>query len=154
MATEVTQELSTRISFSLLCIPFNILRRLATHVDPIISPLLSMDQAGFPQWRSTVDQVTLLKQGIENIFAAKGMLKIFFLISPGSPTIWHRGFTCKLLRLLSNRHKVHKFVELVNNYSYQLPVVTCRAGYCLLDIASHRISPGIPSFSICPGMSC
>jgi len=57
---------------SLLCVPFKILEKLIyARVDPIIDPLLPREQAGFRHGRSTVDQVTLLTQDIEDSFAAK-----------------------------------------------------------------------------------
>ena len=39
--------------------------------NPIIDPQLPHDQAGFRKGRSTVDQVTLLTQDIEDSFEAK-----------------------------------------------------------------------------------
>jgi len=57
---------------SLLCVPFKILERLIyARVDPITDPLLPREQAGFRHGRSTVDQVTLLTQDIEDSFSAK-----------------------------------------------------------------------------------
>ena len=35
-------------------------------------------------------------------------------------TVWHRGLTCKLLRLLSRRHMVHIFMKMVSNRSFTL----------------------------------
>jgi len=53
---------------SLLCVPVKILERLIyARVETIIDPL----QAGFRHGRSTVDQVTLLTQDIEDSFSAK-----------------------------------------------------------------------------------
>ena len=57
---------------SLLCVPFEILERLiCTRVDPIIDPLFLREQAGFSHGRSTVDQVTMLTQNIDDSFSAK-----------------------------------------------------------------------------------
>ena len=57
---------------SLLCVPYKILERLIyARVEPLIDPLLPQEQAGFRRGRSTVDQVTLLTQSIEDAFEAK-----------------------------------------------------------------------------------
>ncbi|KAJ8401513.1 hypothetical protein AAFF_G00384320 [Aldrovandia affinis] len=56
---------------SLLCIPFKILERLIyARVEPIVDPLLPGSRLG-SGGRSTVDQVTLLTQDIEDSFSAK-----------------------------------------------------------------------------------
>jgi len=56
---------------SLLCVPLKILERLIyARVEPIIDPLLPQEQAGFQHGRSTLDQVTLLTQDIEDSFTA------------------------------------------------------------------------------------
>ena len=57
---------------SLLDIPYKILERfIYARVEPIIEPLLLRKQVGFRRGKSTVDQVILLTQGIENNFSAK-----------------------------------------------------------------------------------
>ena len=35
-------------------------------------------------------------------------------------TVWHRGLTCKLLRLLPDRHRDHMIMEMVSNRSFTL----------------------------------
>ena len=57
---------------SLLCVLYKILERLIyTCVEPLIDPLLPKEQAGFQRGKSTIDQVVLLTQNIENSFEAK-----------------------------------------------------------------------------------
>ena len=57
---------------SLLCVPYKILERLIyARVEPLIDPLLPKEQAGFRRGKSTVDQVVLLTQNIEDSFEAK-----------------------------------------------------------------------------------
>ena len=54
---------------SLLCVTFKILERLIhSRIDPVVDPQLPREQAGFRRGRSTVDQVTLLTQDIEDSF--------------------------------------------------------------------------------------
>ena len=57
---------------SLLCLPYKILESLIyARVEPLIDPLLPKEQAGFCRGKSTVDQVVLLTQNIEDSFEAK-----------------------------------------------------------------------------------
>ena len=56
----------------LLCVAYKILERLIyAHVEPLIDPLLPKEQAGFRRGKSTLDQVVLLTQNIEDSFEAK-----------------------------------------------------------------------------------
>ena len=57
---------------SLLCVPYKILERLIyTRVETLVDPLLPKEQAGFRRGKSTVDQVVLLTQNMEDSFEAK-----------------------------------------------------------------------------------
>ncbi|XP_076823231.1 uncharacterized protein LOC143469422 [Clavelina lepadiformis] len=107
---------------SLLCIPFKILERLIyARVEPIIDPQLPREQAGFRHGRSTVDQVTLMTQDIEDSFSAKKKADAVFVdLTAAYDTVWHTGLTCKLLRLLPDRHMVRMIMELVQNRSFTL----------------------------------
>jgi len=94
---------------SLLCIPFKIVERLIfARVETITDPQLPQEQASFRHWRSAVDQVTLLTQDIEDSFSAKMKAGAVFVdLTAAYDTVWHRDLTCKLLRLLPDRHMVH-----------------------------------------------
>ena len=102
---------------SLLCVPYKILERLIyTHVEPLIDPLLPKEQAGFQRRKSTVDQIVLLTQNIENSFEAKKKAGVVFIdLTAAYDTVWHHGLTCKLLRLLLDKHMVRMIMELVQN---------------------------------------
>ena len=55
-----------------LCIPYKILERLIyARVEPINGSLLPKEQAGFRREKSTVDQVVVLVQNIEDSFEVK-----------------------------------------------------------------------------------
>ena len=57
---------------SLLCVPFKVLERIIhSRIEPVVDPQLPREQAGFRRGRSTVDQVTLLTQDIEDSFQQK-----------------------------------------------------------------------------------
>ena len=107
---------------SLLCVPYKILERLIyACVEPLIDPLLPKEQAGFRRGKSTVDQVVLLTQNIEDSFEAKKKAGAVFIdLTAAYDTVWHRGLTCKLLRLLPDKHMVKMIMELVRNRSFTL----------------------------------
>ena len=102
---------------SLLCVPYKIFERLIyARVEPLIDPLLPKEQAEFRCGKSTVDQVVLLTQNIEDSFDAKKKAgAVFINLTAAYDTAWHRGLTCKLLRLLSDKHMVRMIMELVRN---------------------------------------
>ena len=57
---------------SLLYVTYKILEWLIyARVEPLIDPLLPKEQAGFRPGKSTVNQVALLTQNIEDSFEAK-----------------------------------------------------------------------------------
>jgi len=102
---------------SLLCVPFKILERLIYgRVETITHP-----EAGFRHGRSAVDQVTLLTQDIEDSFSAeKKAGAVFVDLTAAYDTVWHRGLTCNMLRLLPDKHMVHMMMEMVSNRSFTL----------------------------------
>ena len=102
---------------SLLCVPYKILERLIyARVEPLISPLLPKEQAGFRCGKSTVDQVVLLTQNIEDSFDVKKKTgAVFINLTAAYDTVWHRVLTCKLLRLLLDKHMVKMIMELAQN---------------------------------------
>ena len=104
----------------LLCVAYKILERLNyTRVEPLIDPLLPKEQAGFRRGKSTVDQVVLLTQnaGAE---VKKKAGAVFIDLTAAYDTVWHRGLTCKLLRLLPDKHMIKMIMELVRNRSFTL----------------------------------
>ena len=107
---------------SLLCVPYKILERLIyARVEPLIDSLLPKEQAGFRRGKSTVDQVVLLTQNIEDSFEVKKKAGAVFIdLTAAYVTVWHRGLTCKLLRLLPDKHMVKMIMELVQNRSFTL----------------------------------
>ena len=107
---------------SLLCVPYKILKRLIyARVEPLINPLLPKEQAGFQCRKSTVDQVVLLTQNIKDSFKAKKKAGAVFIdLTAAYDTVWHRGLTCKLLKLLLDKHIVRMIMELVRNQSFTL----------------------------------
>ena len=104
-------------TISLLCVPYKILERLIyARVEPLVDPLLPKEQAGFQRGKSTVNQVVLLIQNIEDSFEAKKKAgAVFVYLRAAYDSVWHRGLTCKLLRLLPDKHMVRMIMELVRN---------------------------------------
>ena len=112
---------------SLLCVPYKILERLIyARVEPLIDPLLPKEQAGFRRGKSTVNQVALLTQNIEDSFEAGA---VFVDLTAAYDTVWHRGLTCKLLRLLPDKHMVRMITELVRNRSFTVTANFWRLSY-------------------------
>ena len=111
---------------SLLCVPYKILKRLIyAHVEPLVDPLFPKEQAGFQHGKSTIDQVVLLTQNIKDSFEAKKKAgAIFVNLTAAYDTVWHCGLTCKLLRLLSDKHMVRMIMELSEIEVSPLPLVT------------------------------
>ena len=67
-------------SISLLCVPYKILERLTyARLEPLIDPLLPKEQAGFRRKKSTIDQVVLLTQNIEDSFETKKKASVIFV---------------------------------------------------------------------------
>ena len=126
---------------SLLFVSFKTVERLIfAHVKPIIDILLPKEQTGFCSRMSTIDRVTLLTQKIEDSFLAKKKGgAVFVIFTAVYDTVWHRGFTCKLLHLFLYRHIVSLIMELVCNQSFTLIIGTGRkAGYDALRMASPK----------------
>ena len=70
-----------------------------------------------------MDDTALLTQNIEDLFEAKKKAcAVFVDLTAAYDTVWHRGLTCKLLRLLPNKHMVRMITELVRNRSFTLSV--------------------------------
>ena len=68
-----------------------------------------------------MDQVVLLTQNIEDSFEAKKKAGAVFVdLTAAYDTVWHRCLTCKLLRLLPDKHMVCMIMELVWNRSFTL----------------------------------
>ena len=109
---------------SLLSVPYKILERLIyARVEPLIDPLLFKEQAGFRRGKSTVDQVVLLTQNIEDFFEAKKKAGTVFVdLTAAYDTVWHRGLTCRLLRLLPDKHLVRMIMKLVRNQNFTLNI--------------------------------
>ena len=96
-------------------------RLIYARVEPLIDPLLSKEQVGFRNGKTTVDQVVLLTQNIKDYFEAKKKTGAVFVdLTAAYDTVWHRGLTCKLLRLLPDKRMVRMIIELVRNWSFIL----------------------------------
>ena len=128
---------------SLLYVPYKILERLIyARVEPLIDPSLPKEQARFRRGKSTVDQVVMLTQNIEDSFEAKKAGAVFIDLTAAYDTIWHYGITCKLLRLLSDKHMVKMIMELVRNRSFTLTTGDSKQSRL------RRLKNGIPQGSV------
>ena len=107
---------------ALLCVPYKIMERLLhARLDPVIDPILPKEQAGFRRGKSTVDQVTLLTQDIEDSFQTGEKAGVVLLdLTAAYDTVWLRGLHLKLLQTISDRHMVSFIMEMMNNRSFTL----------------------------------
>ena len=100
------------------------------------------EQAGFRLGKSTVDQVTLMTQDVEDCFEAKNKAGAVFLdLTAAYDTVWH-GITCKLLRLLPDRHMVCMIMELIYNRSFTLTTSSGQRSRL------RRLKNGVPQGSV------
>ena len=127
---------------SLLCVSIKVLERLIYgRVEPF--PLPPREQAGFRRGKSTVDQVVLLTQNIEDSFEAKKKANAVFInLTAVYDTVWHRGFTCKLLRLLLDKHMVKMITKLVRDRSFTLTTGDSKQSRL------RRLENGVPQGSV------
>ena len=88
--------------------------------EPTVDPWFPKELAGFRQGKSTVDYVFWLTQNIEDSFEGKKTGAVFVNLTAAYNTFWYRGLTCKLLRLLPEKHIVRMIMELVRNRSFTL----------------------------------
>ena len=129
---------------SLLCVPYKILERLIyARVEPLIDPLLPEEQAGFRRGKSTIDQVVLLTQNIEDSFEVKKKACVVFVdMTAAYDTVWHRGLTCELLRLIPDKHVAKMIMELVQNQSFTLTTSDSKQSRL------RRLKNGVPQSSV------
>ena len=124
--------------------PYKILERLIyARIEPIVDPLLPGEQAGFRHGKSTVDQVVSLTQNIEDSFEVKKKAGAVFVdLTAAYDTVWHRGLTCKLLRLLPDKHMARMIMELVRNRSFTLTTGDSKRSRL------RRLKNGVPQGSV------
>ena len=64
---------------------------------------------------------------------------VFVVLTAAYDTVWHRGLTCKLLRLIHDRHMVRTVMEIVGNRSFTIATGNGkRRRLRRLKTASHR----------------
>jgi len=77
--------------------------------------------------------------GIEFSFPVKKKAGVVFVdLVETYDAVWHRGRTCKLLRLLPDRHMVCMIMEMFGNHSFTLITGNGKAGYDTSRTASLR----------------
>ncbi|KAL7853651.1 hypothetical protein AOLI_G00204950 [Acnodon oligacanthus] len=115
-----TKDLKSYRPISLLCVPYKIMERLIhSHTEPVVDPQLPSEQAGFHRGRSTVDQVTLLTQDIEDSFQYNEKAGVVFLdLTATYDTVWQRGLHLKLLWTIPDWHMVRLIIEMLVNCSF------------------------------------
>ena len=80
---------------------------------------LCNEQAGFRRGSSTVDQVTLITQDIEDTFHIREKAGVVLLdLSAAYDTVWHRSLHLKLLQTIPDRHMVNFIMGMMKNRSF------------------------------------
>ena len=67
---------------------------------------------------------------------------MFVDLTAAYDTVWHRGLTCKLLRLLPDKHMVRMIMELVRNRSFTLTTGDSKRSWL------RRLKNGVPQGSV------
>jgi len=84
-----------------------------------------------------------MTQHIEDSFSATMKARAVFVDLTGAyGPVWYRGLTCKLLRLLHDRHVVRMVMELVDNRSFTLTTGNGKRSRL------RRIRNGVPQGSV------
>ena len=66
-----------------------------------------------------MDHTVLLTQNIEDFFEAKRKAgAVFVYLTAAYDTVWHRGLTFKLLRLLPDKRIAEMILELIQKRSF------------------------------------
>ena len=127
-----------------LCVPSKITERLLhARLDPVIDPKLPKDQAGFHRGKSTVDQVTLLTQDIEDTFQRGEKAGVVLLdLTAAYDTVWLCGLHLKLLQTILDRHMVGFIMEMLSNRSFTLHTRDGQHSWL------RRLKNGIPQGSV------
>ena len=108
-----------------------------------MDPQLPREQAGFRRGRSTIDQVTLLTQDIEDSFQEKHKAGVVLLdLTAAYDTVWHHGLHLKLLKTIPDRHMVKFIMEMLTNRSF---ILKTSDGQCS---RLKRLRSGVPQGSV------
>jgi len=67
---------------------------------------------------------------------------VFDDLTASYDTVWHRGLTCKLLRLLPDRHMVCMIMEMVSNRSFTITTGNSKSSRL------RRLKNGVPQGSV------
>ena len=123
-----------------------VLSQLLNHFFP--RSRLGSNKEGQP-WIKTV----LLTQNIEHLFEAKKKAGAVFVdLTAAYHTVWDCGLTCKLLRLLPDKHKVWMIMEPIWNRSFMLAIADSKQSKltCLQNSLPQSSVLAPLLFDICP----
>ena len=94
---------------------------LHSRLTPVIDTQLQREQAGFRRGRSTVDQIKLLTQDIEDSFQVNENAGVVLLdVTSACDTAWLRGLHLKFPKTTPDKHLVNFIMEILTNRSFAL----------------------------------
>ena len=111
-----TNVASSHKAVSLLCVPSKLYECLIYNcIQPIAESVLPKKQKGFHPCRSSYDQVVSLTEDIEYAFDKKLKAGVVFVdLSAAYDTVWLRGLTLKLLRILPSKEMAHVIMSMIS----------------------------------------
>jgi len=72
---------------------------------------------------------------------------VFVDVTVAYDTLWHRDLTCKLLRMLRDRHMVRMIMVMISNAASPLQVETANGTGYDASKTAYQIDPSWPPFS-------
>ena len=126
---------------NLLSVGYKLLERLIyNRLLPVVDPQLPREQAGFRPRRNTVGQVIKLTEDIEAAFkTGKKCRAVFVDLSAAYDTVWHKGLTLKMLRLIPSKHMARFMQELITNRSFKLHAGKDTSKYTPSRTGYHKV---------------
>ena len=117
-ALKIQKESKSNHPISFFCVLYKILEKLIhARVKSIIYPPSSAGSIGSGRFTLGVGDQPWIKQFC--YFGANSKASFLFVDLPAAyDTVSHRCLTCKLLRLLSDKHTIRIIMELVQNRSF------------------------------------
>ena len=112
-------------------------------VEPIVDPLFPKNKLDFNTESLPWIRLFCLRKTLRSFLRQKMKAgAVFVNLTAAYDTVWHRGLTCKLLRVLPDKHVVYMIMELVRNRSFTLTIDDSKPSRL------RRLQNGLPQGSV------